>query len=252
MLWVIVICLLISFTMSFYDTFIQNQKQILGMVSLVPAGILKFRGISNITDMLSVLGFYSANNIIYMMVLGSIFSIVLASNILLKEEYNKTAEFLLSKPLTRGEIFFTKCAVLTLNILLLNIIAASVGIISIECVKMGNYNIKSYFVLTFYTLLLNFLFGSIGLFVSTLIKRPKPITTFSIAIVLILYFTYTISRITESADKFGYVSPFKFINVSVLEPSYGIDFWRVSYFIGGSLILTTISYFIYKRKNIVT
>jgi ABC-type transport system involved in multi-copper enzyme maturation permease subunit len=88
-----------------------------------------------------------------------------------------------------------------LNILLLNIIAASVGIISIECVKMGNYNIKSYFVLTFYTLLLNFLFGSIGLFVSTLIKRPKPITTFSIAIVLILYFTYTISRITESADK---------------------------------------------------
>jgi hypothetical protein len=82
--WMIVITLLISLTMSIYRTFVENQSKILGMMSLVPKGALQFKGISNFNDLLSVLGFYSANNVIYMMVLGSIFSIVLGSNILLK------------------------------------------------------------------------------------------------------------------------------------------------------------------------
>ena len=77
---------------------------------------LQFKGISNFSDLLSVLGFYAVNNVIYMMVLGSIFAIVLSSNILLKEEYNKTAEYLLTRPLTRSEIFFSKLAVLFLHV----------------------------------------------------------------------------------------------------------------------------------------
>jgi hypothetical protein len=49
------------------------------------------------------MGFYAANNIVYMMLLGSIYAIVLSSNILLKEEYDKTAEFLMSRPITRNK-----------------------------------------------------------------------------------------------------------------------------------------------------
>src|SRR5674476_390278 len=98
MIWMIVITLLISVTMSFYRTFMENQSQIVGMLNIIPKGALQFKGISNFNDLLSVLGFYAANNVIYMMLLGSIFAIGLSSNILLKEEYNKTAEYLLSKP----------------------------------------------------------------------------------------------------------------------------------------------------------
>ena len=251
-IWTIVICFLIFFTMSFFSTFIENQKQILPMMGMVPSGVLKFRGISNISDLFSALGFYAANNTLYMMLLGSIFSIVLASNILLKEEHQKTADFLLTKPLTRGEVFFTKWALMAMNITLFNVIGACVGFIAILLVKTGNINIKPYLILSFSTFLLNFLFGSIGLFISTLVKRPKPITTFSIGIVLILYFVLTISRITPSGEKFGYVSPFKYVNVNVLSPGYGIDFWHLLYFVGGSVVLTTLAYQIYKRKDIFT
>ena len=85
MIWMIVITLLIVLTMSVYSTFMENQSKVSGMLSLIPKGALQFKGISNFNDLLSVLGFYSVNNIIYMMVLGSIFAIVLSSNILLKE-----------------------------------------------------------------------------------------------------------------------------------------------------------------------
>jgi beta-exotoxin I transport system permease protein len=251
-LWTFAVTLLISVTMSVYPTFVENQSKVLGMMSLVPKGALQFKGISNFTDMLSVLGFYSVNNVIYMMVLGSIFSIVLSSNILLKEEYNKTAEYLLTRPLTRRDVFFSKLAVLVLNISILNLVTILAGFVSMEMVKNSTFSIRAFLILSIYTLLLNLLFGAIGLFMSTLVKRPKPITTFSIGLVLFFYFLYTLSKITESISKIGYLSPFKYVNTEAFNPAYKLGFWHLVYFIGISLMLTTISYRLYCRKDIYT
>jgi ABC-2 type transport system permease protein len=187
-----------------------------------------------------------------MMVLGSIFSIVLSSNILLKEEYDKTAEYLLTRPITRSEIFVSKQVVIYLNVFLLNFITALAGFICMELVKKGAFNIGAFLILSLYTLLLNVLFASAGLFLSTLIKRGKPITTFSIGIVLICYFVYTLSKITESASKIGYLSPFRYARVDAISPDYSLDFWHLAYFLGISILLTGIAYRIYLRKDIYT
>jgi ABC-2 type transport system permease protein len=250
LLWMIAISLLISVTMLVFPAFLENQSKVIGMMSLVPKGALQFKGISNFSDMLSVLGFYAVNNVIYMMVLGSIFAIVLSSNILLKEEYNKTAEYLLTRPLARSEVFFSKLAVLFFNVFLLNLVTALAGFICMELVKKGPFSIRAFLILTLYTLLLNLLFGAIGLFMSTLVKRPKPITTLSIGLVLVLYFIYTISKITESVSKVGYLSPFKFVNMEAVHPAYGLNLWHLLYFTGISLLLVGISYRIYCRKDI--
>jgi ABC-2 type transport system permease protein len=252
LIWMIVITILISVTMSVYPTFVENQSKILGMMSLVPKGALQFKGISNFTDLLSVLGFYTANNVIYMMLLGSIFAIVLGSNILLKEEYNKTAEYLLTRPITRGEIFISKFTLVMLYIFLLNLVTSFAGLICIELVQKGTFNIRAFMIISLYTFLLNILFGTIGIFTSTLLKRSKPITTFSIGLVLIFYFIYTLSKITESASLIGYMSPFKYVNLDAINPAYKLDLWRVLLFSGISLFLAGLSYRLYSRKDIYT
>jgi ABC-2 type transport system permease protein len=250
LLWMAVITLLISVTMSMYRTFIDNQSKVLGMMNLIPKGALQFKGVSNFNDLFSVMGFYAVNNVIYMMVLGSIYAIVLSSNILLKEEYGKTADFLLSWPLSRSDIFFGKLAVFTLNVFLLNLVTVVAGFISIEIVKTGPFSIKPFLVLSLYTFLLNFLFGAIGLFISTLIRKPKAITTFSIGLVLIMYFIFTLSKITESASDLGYLSPFKYVNTEAMKPGYGLEPWRVLFFAGLSALLLVFSFRIYRRKDI--
>jgi ABC-2 type transport system permease protein len=249
-IWMIIITLLISVTMSVYPTFLDNQSKILGMMSLIPKGALQFKGISDFDAMLSVLGFYAVNNLIYMMVLGSIYAIVLSSNILLKEEINKTAEYLVAWPITRSEIFFSKLAALSVNVLTLNIVTALAGFISMELVKREPYSISSFLILSLYTCLLNVLFGAIGLFMSTLVKKPRPITTLSIGLVLILYFIFTLSKITESISKIGYLSPFRYVSTDAINPAYKIEFWNLIYFIGLTLLLTVLSYRLYKRKDI--
>jgi len=186
------------------------------------------------------------------MVLGSIYTIVLSSNILLKEEYNKTAEYLLTRPLTRSEVFFSKLSVLSVNVFLLNAVTALAGLISIELVKNDSFSLKAFLILSLFTFLLNFLFGAAGLFLSTVVKRPKPVTIFSIGLVLILYFVYTISKITEGISKIGYLSPFKFVNLDVTNPAYGFDLLNLIYFTGISLLLIFLSYRLYLRRDIYT
>jgi ABC-2 type transport system permease protein len=250
--WTIVITLLITLTMSVYRTFMENQSKITGMLSIIPKGALQFKGISNFNDLLSVLGFYAANNVIYLMVLGSIYAIVLSSNILLKEEYEKTAEYLLTRPVTRSEIFFSKLSVILLNILILNFVTSLAGFICLELVKNGPFSIRAFLILSLYTLLLNIIFAAAGLLLSVLIKRAKPITTSCIGLVLIFYFIYTISKMTASISKIGYLSPFRYVDMNVVSPDYNLDFWHLAYFIGISLLLTGLSYRFYMRKDIYT
>jgi len=251
-IWTVIIILLISVTMAVYPTFLANQSQVLGMMSLVPKGALQFKGISNFNDLLSPLGFYASNNLVFMMVLGSVFAIVLGSNILLKEEYNKTAEYLLTKPLSRGEIFLSKLAVVFLNIFLLNLFSSVAGLTALELVQKGGFSIRAFLILSVYSLLLNLFFGASGLFISTLVKRAKPVTTLTIGLVLIFYFIYTISKISGSASQIGYISPFKYVGVDVINPQYRLEPLSVLYFAGITLLLGFLSYRIYLKKDIYT
>jgi ABC-2 type transport system permease protein len=251
-IWTTILTVLIAVTMSVYPVFLGNQSKIMGMLSIIPKEALEFKGISNFSDLLSVLGFYAVNNIIYMLVLGSVYAIVLSSNILLKEEYNKTAEYLLTRPLTRSEIFLSKLAVISINIFVLNLITSLVGFIFIELVKKGSFSVSAFLILSLYTLMLNLLFAAAGLFLSTVIKRPKPITTFCIGLVIILYFIFTLSKITGSVAKIGYLTPFKYVDTNVLDPAYKLDPVSLIYFIGISLLLLVVSYRLYLRKDIYT
>lgn len=250
--WILIISLLISLTMSVYRPFLENQSKITGFMNIIPKGALQFKGISNISDLLSVLGFYSANNVIYMMVLGSIFSIVISSNILLKEEYNKTAEYLLTRPVTRSEVFVSKYSVLLLYVFILNLTTSLVGFTTLEIVAKGPFSIKAFLILSLYTFLLNVLFGATGLFLSTLVRRPKPITTFCIGLVMIMYFLYTLSKISGSLAALGYASPFKMVDTNTINPLYKLEIWRVAYFAGLSFLLTTLAWRFYKHKDIYT
>ncbi len=251
-IWTIIITIMITVTMSVYRTFLDNQSKVMGMISLVPKGALQFKGISNFNDLLSTLGFYAVNNVIYMMVLGSIFAIVLSSNVLLKEEYNKTAEYLLARPLTRSEVFVTKLTVFSVNVFLLNLVTSLVGLLCIEIVRKGPVSISAFLILSIYTFLLNMLFGAVGLFLSVIVRRPRPITTLCIGLVLVMYFVFTLSKITESIAGIGYLTPFKYVSTDVNNPAYKLEFLNLAYFIAISSLLIFFSYRIYLRRDIYT
>lgn len=249
-LWMIVLILLISVTMAVYPTFIANQSKIMAMLSIVPKEALQFKGISDFSMLLSVLGFYASNNVIYMMVLGSIFSIVLGANIILREEYEKTAEFLLSWPVSRSQIFNGKSAVLFLSIFLLNVITSLTGFIWMEFVKTAPFSIRSFLILSLYTFLLNVLFGAAGLFISTLVKKARSITLLSVLLVLVLYFIDTLSKITPSISKLGYLSPFRYASLDAVNSDYRPGLTNLLYFIVLTALFAILAWRNFRKKDI--
>jgi len=251
-LWMVVISILVSFAMSLYPSVIENQSKVFEMMNLVPEEVLRLIGIQDFRDKLKPLEFYAVNNVIYMMVLGSIYAIVMSSNILLGEEYNKTAEYLLSRPLTRSDIFISKMLILILFVLILNMVVALSGLLTMKLVQHEPVDIKAFFIVSVYTLLLNIQFAAIGLIISTLVKRPKPITTFCAGLVMVLYFIHTISKMTDGAAIIGYLSPFSYVDLNTSDTAYRLEIWHLLFFLTTTLLLTGISFKLYQRRDIYT
>ncbi len=90
---------------------------------------------ADVTSLGSLMGFYVTYNSMYNVLLGCIFASVLAGNLLAKEEAEKTAEFLFTRPVSRKTIFFSKTAVLYTYITLLSLLFFIVSVASMEFVK---------------------------------------------------------------------------------------------------------------------
>lgn len=252
--WCVSIIVLIFAGMAFYPILIKG-----GMLKQMTAffenpfmkGLMSAFG-ANLDVLTNVLGFYSLRNGIFIMLLGGFFSILLAGKILAQEEYEKTAEFLITKPVTRSEIVWSKLAAFFTYLLLFNVVILLTGFLCLEIFKGdSSYSLTAFLILTFYAFLFMMTFGAIGLFLSLWIKRGRPVTSISIGIIVGGYFIDTLSNITPSLDKIGYISPFKFVDSMVLSPDYRLMWWRVLYFVGISLVLFTLTFIVYKKKDIL-
>jgi ABC-2 type transport system permease protein len=242
------ISILIILTMSLFSSF-ASRGDITEIMKAFPDELIKAFSM-DFENFNNILGFYNTYNIFYIMLGGGFYSIIIAAGFLSKEERNKTAEYLYSKPLNRSEIIMSKFLAYLCNILILSVGIIIIGFISLEIFKVDDYNIGSFFVLSLYYTLLLILLGTIGFFISSLIKRGKNNIGLYIGIVAGAYFIDAISKITENAKAIGYISPFKFVNIDVLNPAYGLEWWRLLYFIGISSILIFFTFLIYNKKDI--
>ena len=249
--WTAVIGLLIVFYTAFYPSIYEASEQMEAMLEIYPKAFLRAFDINSIDSLTNVLGFYVTYNGMFVMVLGGIFSAVMASNIVIKEERDRTAEFLLSKPATRGEVWAGKLGAYLTYLSALNLIITGVGALSIELFSEMPYDGGAYLTFAFYAFLAMLAFGAIGVFLSILMRRGKSMTGIAVGVVLAAYFLDRLSRIAQKADGIGYVSPFKFIDTDVLALDYGFEPFRLAYFVAVTVLLLAASAIIFRRKDIV-
>lgn len=255
LIWTTALVAFIMFGMAFYPVLMNDEMvgQIKGLLnSPLMKTMLEVIGVGSFESMMSPLGFYNAYGSIYVTLLASMYAILLGANLISQEESKKTADFLLTKPITRGEAFTSKLCVYITNVFILNIITFIFGFISIEMFKLDKtYSFNSLIILSVYSFLCILLFGAAGMFIAVIVKRGRSMTGLGIGIALIAYFINGLSNITREASIIGYLSPMKFIGSDVGSPDYGFEWWRLLYFIGVFAILTVAGYMIYRKKDIL-
>jgi ABC-type transport system involved in multi-copper enzyme maturation permease subunit len=136
-IWSGSICGILFFGMLFYPAI--NADGLLTQIEVMfenpmMKGVMAAFG-ADVSALGSLMGFYVTYNSIYNVLLGCIFASILAGNLLAREEAEKTAEFLFTRPVSRKTIFRSKAAVLVTYITLLSVLFFLFSLFSLEFVK---------------------------------------------------------------------------------------------------------------------
>ena len=220
------------------------------LISNFPEGITRAMGM-DVSAWTNILSYYSTYYGMHIMILTSVFSITVAGNILAKEERDGTADFLLTRPITREEIVISKVSAffsLLILLLLIQLVVALSGMF-----LMGDkINLHHFFTLHIYGFFLTIFFAGLGIFISLFPKRSKAITGTAVGIVLGSFIIHALSRISPDTEWIGYISPFKYADFNVIQFNYGLQLWRLFITGGLGIALFIGAFFIYRRKDIYT
>ena len=254
LVWAGLLAGLIILGMSFYPVLMEGEtyQRLQGFVeNTFVKNILDAMGM-NFASLTNVHGFYAMRNGLFLLLIGSLYAVLLGGRLVAREEQEKTAEFLLTRPVTRSEVMAAKLAAMVTAIALLSLVIVFSGYAGLELFKgESSYRLDSFLRHNVYAFLLMQSFGAVGLFVSLLIKRGRPTNNLGVGIVSGAFFLEVLSRVSKSVDWIGYFSPFKFVDSDVLRAGYGLIWWRVLYFAGLTAGLWLLSFLLYRKKDIL-
>ena len=246
----IVVVLYTALSLLIYSSMQENISKIKDFYYIMPESFQEAFNF-HINQWDNVLGFYVTYFVYFVPIITGCYSIILGTRLLSKEEQYKTAEFLLSRPLSRHQVISSKLLTFFIHILGINLLAFFTGLVGSGIVSDWNFNVISFVTLHTYGLLICLFFGLLGFFITVAMKRAKAITGIGIGIVLGTYLFDVLIRILGEVQFLLYLTPFKYINLEAHTPNYGFDAWRLIYFLGFSGLLVLLSYLFYRRKDIL-
>ena len=174
---------------------------------------------------------------------------MLGSSIVLKEENDKTIEYLNSLPIRRREIMFKKTLVSLLYITLMVVI---VGIFNyIGLTLSGDFSRKQYLLLSITPLLIGLPLFAINLFISTFRHKTKKVIGISLGMVFLFYFLQIISDLGDKTKFLRYFTIYTLADTRniVAKSSLNPVVIIISLFI--TLLFIGCSFLRYEKKELV-
>lgn len=209
--WSIGVAAFLLAGMSKYQGFINSGVSVSDMFKDLPTGFGAMFGLGEF-DLGTVIGFYIVIAI-YLAILLGVHAVLLGSGIFSKEETEKTAEFLFTKPISRTKIFFSKfLAAITISVAL-NIVSVALSITTVSVFNDGSSITGDILFLAPGILLVQLIFLMIGILFASIMKRPKKAGIISASI---LMGTYVLSAFLDISGKYKflrYLTPFKYFDV---------------------------------------
>ncbi|MBN2221266.1 MAG: ABC transporter permease subunit [Vallitaleaceae bacterium] len=247
-LWAVNLGLLIFVFMAFYPTFSEDTAMLDKIMENYPEELLKAFGMDSGMSLSTVLGYFTF--IFAFLQLGLA---IQASNygfhIVSVEERELTADFLLSKPISRIQILMAKLSSVVLSLVLTNIAVALCSYASIVVFGMGkDYESKHLILLLASSILFQLLFFAVGMLISLTQKKIRSVLSYSMALAFTTYILNAVRGIV-GGEFLGLFSPFYYF-----EPGLILQKGSLSVMAYLSLpiifICVTLSFILYQKRNI--
>lgn len=198
----------------------------------------------------SILGFYSTYFGIYIVLLAGIYTMSTGATIISKEEKERTAEFLMTKPISRHSIFSGKMlslATLTIGIILLQTVVAIIGF-TIASETPVDWSV--FITMHIHGATLIIFFTCIGVLLSMFLNPKTNFMGLVFGIIFGSYFLNAMSKATEATEWMGYLSAFNYVDFNVGDPDYSIQWLGVMALLVIGVTAVFYAYVKYRKRDI--
>ncbi|OPZ94232.1 MAG: ABC-2 family transporter protein [Firmicutes bacterium ADurb.Bin419] len=199
-------------------------------------------------DSISTLeGFYSIV-LPFVLLCGAIQAMNLGISILSKEVRDKTADFLMTKPVSRVLVLSAKIFAAFSLLLVTNIIYLVLTVTSTTAI-VAEYNVKLFLMLSLTLFFVQLIFMFLGIIISVMAGKIKSVISISLSTVFGFYIIGSLGSVIGE-DKARYISPFRYFDAGYIIRNAA---YETSYIIVGCVFIIAAiagSYLIYKKKDI--
>jgi len=246
-LWTCSIVALAAVFIASFSSMAGDAAELRALLGGYPEAVRAMLGI-NLEYVTSFLGFYSMI-FSFIVLFGAIQAMNMGTSILSKETRERTADFLLVKPVTRTSIVTAKLLAAATMILLTNIMFYAVSVIIAGSAGL-EYSAKLFLMINVMLPFIQLIFLSIGVCVSVFFTKLKSVLPVSLGTVFGFYFIGAVIATGKDVAAARYLSPFRYFDIFYIIEHTG---YEVPYLIAGLAIIAAaiaISYVIYNRKDI--
>ena len=246
-IWGGIMVLLVSTGISKFAAY-EGNPQILEILDTLPAPLLAAFNM-NAFNLTTITGFFGVMFTYYGLIL-SIAAVMWGSDIISKEERDKTVEFSLTLPIPRSRLVTAKTLAAIVNCIGLLLITWGISLVSAAQYQPEPefYDFLTLSVLALF--IMQMIFLAVGIFLGSAMKHYKRASSVAVSILLGTFFISIISGLSEDFEFLKYFTPFKYFEPGRLLRESNIDVTFVLLSVGIIAVLMVGAYRTYSRRDL--
>jgi ABC-2 type transport system permease protein len=247
-IWSLSLIALVFFFFSLFPAFADQAAQLTQMMAKFPPALLEAFGMNN-ADLSTLMGFYG-----FLLVFVELCLAIQAGNygfgLVSIEESELTADFLLSKPVSRIQVITGKLLAALCSLLVTALVVDVSTFISLYAFNAGrSYDMATLVLLMISMLILQLFFLGVGLVISLMVKRVRSVTPYSLALGFGMYVLAAFSGMLGEV-KLEYITPFKQLDPAYIAKNAAYNTPLLLLNVAVTLIAIGASYWLYIRRDI--
>lgn len=212
-IWSVIIALLITIAVAKFSAF-AGDPSMLAMLDAMPPAMLDALNMRAF-NLTTLSGFYGIM-FVYFGLMGAIAAAMWGSDILSKEERDKTVEFSLVLPVSRSRVITAKALAALVNCLALVFITWAVSLVAVQSYA-PDQAYHDFLALEMQAMFgIELIFLAIGLLLGAAMQQYKLSSSAAVAIILTTYFMSIVASLQTDLDFLKYFTPFKYFDAGEL------------------------------------
>lgn len=245
---VLIIIFLLVFAIYPYIITDDTMQSLDEMMKVFPPELLKAFNM-DLSSINTAYGWLKSEGFMFILLITGFYASYIGSNIVLKEENDKTIEYLESLPIKRSKIITNKIIVAITYIISMVLLLGIFNYIAL--LISGDFNQKEFILLSITPIFVALPLFGINLFISTFMHKTKKTIGISLGMVFIFYLLSVLSELSDKVEMIKYFSVYTLADIRNVMANVAINPVNIIISLAITVIFISLSYIRYNKKELI-